>query len=424
MNQVVVFGFSFNLPLEFFFEASLAAEILRHKPKTVATRRSQLLGLGAKLNWVMVFNCCGIYATQMTVYDLAAAKTWMKNECNKLHLEYAHYDSALNAALKWGIALNIIPLTKYDLSVIKQNRKIPAEIEYAPEELVAILQTKRLGMTDFLHIRNYCLIVISLIYVGLRTGKEVLSQKEGHLHEWNLSATVIRECGDKVTLPYRRDHFDCLMQLVALNGEVRRQYLQSGGIPAEGMEDLFINPVPKKRGGKLTWAMSNEDIQNVLKEICETYGLEYIAPSIFRRNSCIYGQTAALCVGFHESYVSNTKGHSSDTEEDSYARTLGSEIEFIDRHPRQNIEFLERIFSHSIHEWHEKPNEVRHLACAFTSLQSLGRFEMREKVARYRAGELDLDRFPMQPVCGTGEGFGGKQLGEWFVNALLRSMFR
>jgi hypothetical protein len=423
MTDVIIFGFC-NPPLEMFFNDYLKAAICRYQPGSLKTYTSRLTGQITPMNWVVAFDTIGINTTQMDVYDLVAAKTLMKNACRETETEFAHIDTALNVAFTWGIKKNIIPLTESDLSVVKQNRKSPAKIELAPELVIEILRTKRLGKTDFLHLRNYCLVVISLIHVGARTGKEILGQKESHLISDDIYATIIRENGDKESLPYRRSHIKLLVQLVEMNKAIRKRYHGAGSVPCEGMDDLFINPEPRKRNGVLTWAMSNNDIQKIIEECSETYGFAYIAPSVFRRNSCVYGQIAAMCVGFHESYVSNIKGHSNITEETNYSRIMGSEIEFINRTPKENIDLHERIYSHSIHEWLEKPYESRHLACALTSLQSLGRFEMREKLTRYRAGELDLDRFPQRPIWAAGLMPNARTIGARFIAALLCSIFR
>jgi hypothetical protein len=348
----------------------------------------------------------------------------MKRECKRIGVEYAHFDSALNAAFKWGNARRVIPLTDWDLSLVRQNKKTPPRIEWAPEKVIDILRTKRLGETDFLHLRNYCLIIVSLLHVGARTGKEILGQRESHIRAGDLHATLIRENGDVETLPYRRSDIEILLQLVEMNRAVRRQYLKAGGKPAAGTDALFINPVPRQREGKLTWEMSNHDIQSVIDDCSERYGFKYLAPSVLRRNACVYGQIAAMCSGYHEGYVSILRGHAQETEEAHYSRIVGPEVEFINRSPKENIDFLERIFSYSIHEWLEKSHESRHLACAVTTLLSLGRFETREKLARYRAGELDLDRFPQRPLWAAGAGFNAGMIGERLLAALLKCVFR
>jgi hypothetical protein len=424
MNKVIVFGFDYNVPLEFFFEDYLVVAPLKNGEKTVQTRRSQLLGDREPMNWIQAFNLCDVYTTVMKPYDLATVKTLMKRECKKIDVEYAHFDSALNAAFKWGISIGLIPLTEWDLSIVKQNKKSPAKIEWAPEDVIDILRTKRLGETDFLHLRNYCIIVISLLHIGARTGKEILGQRENHIKAGNLHAMLIRENGDKETVPYRRSDIAFLEQLVEMNHEIRKQYGDAGGKPADGADALFINPTPRVRDGKLTFEMSNNDIQSIIEWCAERYGFNYIAPSVFRRNSCVYGQIAAMCCGFHESYVSNLRGHENETERDHYSRIVGPEIEFINRHPKENIELQERIFSHSIHEWLEKPHESRHLACAITTLQSLGRFEMREKLSRYRAGDLDLDRFPHRPFRAAGSNLNAQKIGERLFMALTKCVYR
>jgi hypothetical protein len=201
-------------------------------------------------------------------------------------------------------------------------------------------------------------------------------------------------------------------------------YLKAGGMPAEDRDAIFINNAPVMREGKLTWLMSKETIANTLKSICATNDVKYAAPSVLRRNSCVNGQIAAMAYGYHEGYVSNLRGHLESTEKDHYSRILGPEVEFTNRLPPENIELSERIVSHSVQEFLENPRQLRHFACAWSSFQSLGRFELREKLTQYRSGELDLDRFPAKPMWAIGTMFNPRELGKKLLLSLCLSLFR
>ena len=416
------FGFD-NLPLALFFSCFLIAAEPRYKTSTIDSYRSRLLGSREPNNWVETFESCGVRTTSMDPYDVAAAKTLMKNACISGSYEFGHFDSALNVALRWGIVKKFVSLTDWDLKSVRQGKKASSKIVLAPDDLINTLRTKRLGETDFLHFPELLLV---FYFNGSRwrsNRKEVLSKREGSIRS-DLSMDLIRENGHMENIPYRRQDIEAFEHWVQIKKTHQEAYLRAGGKPAEDQDSLFINSEPVLRDGRLTWAMSNKTIEDVLKAICKTYGVEYVAPSILRRNSCVYGQTAAAAFGFHESYVSVLRGHLESTERDYYSRILGPEVEFINRLPHENIEFCERIIAHSINEFMENPRDLRHLACAWAVMQSLGRFEVREKLTRYRSGTLDLDRFPAKPTWANVAGINPSAIGKKLLISICLSLFR
>jgi len=96
-------------------------------------------------------------------------------------------------------------------------------------------------------------------------------------------------------------------------------------------------------------------------------------------------------MGYHESYASTLNSHDETTERDYYVSILGPEIEVLSRFPDENIELCEQIFTHSLDEYKNDPQKTRHLACAMSALEIMGRLQFREVLKKYREGEMDFE---------------------------------
>ncbi len=392
------FGFE-STPLSLLFECYLVAALDHLSEKSVESYRSRLVGNRKPMNWLDACDKAGIKtANHVESHTVAVAKRTMKKACHADNTEFGHFDSAFNGAMKWAIAKKFVLISVWDLKTVKQGRKAPPKIEMAPEELIQILRTRRLGGSDFEHKRNRALLLTCLVRAGYRTGKEVLSITENSIDWKDLSVQVRREAGHLQNVPLRHEDMEVLKQWVEVKRQRQRQYLEDGGQPAAEADALFISHSPTHRNGVLTWKMSNATISLALKRICIDHGIEYAPPSVLRRNSCVLSQEAAMAVGYHESYVCVLKDHETKTERDHYSRIVGPEIEFLNRLPSENIAFLERIAAHSVHRFMERPHALRHIACAKTSMDILGRFQLRQMLDEYRRGGLDLDRVPPRPA--------------------------
>jgi hypothetical protein len=370
---------------------------------SIKALENRLLGVLAALNAVEAFRQAGaIYLDQINRPTIRLAKRLIR----KTYLNPAQaggVESAISTTLRDMMDRGLFgnqTLRERDLNPLKYQRKNGPKPEQLSQEQSAALTTRVPGDDEFERRRNEAIFGVCMLVHGFRSGMEIWKLNECDYNRYALELTVTRERGHRQTIALRKIDRDVLDRSLAQKHQ-RIKELRDQGIVAEDEDALFISNKPRLRNGKLTLRLDTGKLIAVFDKIRSSLGFpSEVKAGWLRHNSCTRMQQNAMCLGFHEGYVSTLEDHGEEIERLYYSCIIGPEIEILARSPEEAIGLLERIAAHGFARFLTKPYQLRHLSVLIPALLVMGRLQLRIMLGEYRDDLLDLDHMPRNPFAG------------------------
>lgn len=349
------------------------------------------------LNGIDALHLAGIYyVNEVTRQRLRRTANHLKSSPNKM--DASNVATAIRQALIWGIENRSYYGFQCNTSDVRTWLKMPSKkaekiIQISEEELIA-LKNSSLGDTPIEHLQNRIMIITLALGHGIRTGSEIVSLKEKDLNPNLMELTVHRKGETDQVIPLRKqDTTDLNSWIKSKNKYIQKYSKNYKNIKNINTDALFIRINPNQRNGEINWALPPSGPNIAFKKLREALNID--ENKIFgtlRHTSCTMQQQNAMSMGYHEKYAATLNAHSEQTERDYYVSILGPEVEILSRFPDENIDFCESIFTDSLLKYKNTPSEIRHLACAMTSLEIMGRLQFRSVLQSYRNNKNDLEK--------------------------------
>lgn len=364
---------------------------------------SLLIRNSAAINGIDALNLAGIHYVE----DITRQRLKRTSEQLKEHLlsksDRSGVATAIRQALIWGIENRSHYGFKCNTKDVKDWLKMPSKkadkiLQISDEELYK-LKKSRLGDSDIEHFQNRLMVIVLGLGHGIRSGSEVTKLKDKNFNPTLMELTIHRKGETDQVVPLRKNDTRDMIIWIKMKHNYIKKYGKKRDVKSVNADSLFIKINPNVSKNQLDWALPPGGPNIIFKKLREMLNIEKNKRfGTLRHTSCTMQQQNAMALGYHEKYAATLNAHSEQTERDYYVSTLGPEVEILSRFPEENIDLCESIFADAINEFSKKPSETRHLACAMTSLEVMGRLQFREVLNNYRKGKNDLETISSQHI--------------------------
>jgi site-specific recombinase XerD len=391
-----------RIPIEKFFQDFINSmkECQPEGYSSTADDYEKRLSKAQPLSGIEAFHKAKVdFVDSITAITLKYAKQHLVQAYNDKHTRASGVATAIQSGLRWGIESNY-PSLKITESDLKKYRMPPtknAKIVLLTDQEIDDLRKIPTSNEPFEITRNRIMMVVLALEHGVRSANEMVTLNLDDFNPFDMTLTISRKRRHKQALPLRRQDCDDINNWLEIREKWIQNFEKKNGVVREGRTAFLIKSSPRSIGGKKTWRMSKNEPRNIFDKIKNDLSIaDNKIIGTLRHTSCTTQQVNAMAMGYHEKYASTLNDHTEKTERDYYVSILGPEIEILSRFPDENIEFCESIAAHSFKQFLEKPNELRHLACVMSSMEIMGRLQFREMLKKYRLGENEMDKMPVQ----------------------------